>query len=221
MLFLTFFRPNENSAVLDAELEYFPKFLLHKNKQRITKIHQYLIRMRKLRKTVQPKLVTVQKKFDRREEKREKKALKAAQLSKTIENELLSRLSKGVYNGIYNFPSREYANALENVELQEEAEEERDVAYERDPDSFVNAGEFVDDDSSSGEDDDDDDDDQEGNLKRSFVEGDFYDSDASQSADDMEDLRFTSSKKKSSRKKRKPYVEIEYEDEGEIETIRR
>ncbi len=31
------------------QLEYFPKYLQHRNKQRLTKIHQMLIRMRKLR----------------------------------------------------------------------------------------------------------------------------------------------------------------------------
>lgn len=29
---------------LSEHLEYFPKFLQHRNKQRLTKIHQYLIR---------------------------------------------------------------------------------------------------------------------------------------------------------------------------------
>jgi hypothetical protein len=29
-------------------LEFFPKYLQHRNKQRLTKIHQYMIRMRKI-----------------------------------------------------------------------------------------------------------------------------------------------------------------------------
>ena len=35
--------------LVSGELEHFPKYLVHRNKQRLTKIHQMLIRMRKLK----------------------------------------------------------------------------------------------------------------------------------------------------------------------------
>lgn len=48
---------------VSKELEFFPKYLQHRNKQRLTKIHQYLIRMRKLKlKVNKPKLVGIHKK---------------------------------------------------------------------------------------------------------------------------------------------------------------
>jgi len=35
--------------LVSEQLEHFPKYLVHRNKQRLTKIHQMLIRMRKLK----------------------------------------------------------------------------------------------------------------------------------------------------------------------------
>lgn len=35
--------------IVSTQLEYFPKYLVHRNKQRLTKIHQMLIRMRRLK----------------------------------------------------------------------------------------------------------------------------------------------------------------------------
>lgn len=48
--------------VIDKRLQYWPKFATHKAKQRLTKITQYLIRMRKIRLRTKTRLVGINKK---------------------------------------------------------------------------------------------------------------------------------------------------------------
>jgi len=112
---------------LDEHLAYFPKAQIHRNKQRLTKIHQYLLRMRKLKlreiNGTKAKVSRVHRKVEQREERREKKALVAAKIESTIEKELVERLAKGTYGDIYNFPEVPYQKALESLKEKEEEEE--------------------------------------------------------------------------------------------------
>mmetsp|Transcript_6207 Transcript_6207/g.22210 ORF Transcript_6207/g.22210 Transcript_6207/m.22210 type:complete len:329 (+) Transcript_6207:256-1242(+) len=111
---------------IDSHLEYWPKFLVHKNKQRLTKITQYLIRMKRLALKVRPKLVTVPARKEKVERKREAKAEVASNVDREIEKELLSRLQSGTYQDIYNFPQRTYNKVLDEEGTQMELEEEED-----------------------------------------------------------------------------------------------
>lgn len=77
---------------LDEHLAYWPKFLVHKNKQRLTKITQYLMRMRRLQLKVRPKLVPMPARKEKQLRRKEAKAETAAQLDASIEKELLARL---------------------------------------------------------------------------------------------------------------------------------
>jgi protein MAK16 len=86
---------------VDERLIYWPKFLIHKCKQRLTRLTQVAIRMRRLAREddrLGEKVVTkLAPKVRRREETRERKAEAAAKLERSIERELLERLRSGAY----------------------------------------------------------------------------------------------------------------------------
>jgi len=108
---------------IDEHLEYWPNWLIRKAKQRLLRIQQYLIRMRRLELKVKPKLVTIKKRYERRERNREQKALVAAHLDNSIKKELLERLQKGVYGDIYNF-SKHFDEVLDEEGQEDEMEPE-------------------------------------------------------------------------------------------------
>ncbi|RKF77827.1 Protein MAK16 [Golovinomyces cichoracearum] len=88
-------------AQIDERLIYWPKFLNHKCKQRLTRLTQVGIRMRRLAKDDErlgEKMVSkLAPKIRRREDTRERKAEAAAKVERAIERELIERLRSGAY----------------------------------------------------------------------------------------------------------------------------
>ncbi|CAH1441442.1 unnamed protein product [Lactuca virosa] len=103
--------------IIDKNLMYWPQFLVHKAKQRLTKMTQMRIRMRKLALKTREKIMTTPRKEKKREAIREEKAEKAAILDKNIEKELLERLKNGTYSSeIVNAHAEAFNKFIEQFE---------------------------------------------------------------------------------------------------------
>lgn len=154
---------------IDSRLIYWPKFLIHKCKQRLTRLTQVQIRMRRLaaeEERLGEKLVPrLAPKIRHRETARERKAEAAAKLEKTIERELVERLRQGAYGdqplNVSEDIWKKVLNAMErdgegarDKDMDEgiESEDEEEVEAESDEDDLEKAVEYV---SDPGESEDD------------------------------------------------------------------
>ena len=120
---------NKALELIDQELEFDSKFQRHKCKQRLTKLHQMIIRRRRIKLNQIEKYEPIKTKFEKREKHREKRAERAANLELSIEKELLNRLKEGVYPKelqYFNVDQEEFEKALNQAEIEEEKEYEVD-----------------------------------------------------------------------------------------------
>lgn len=210
---------------IDKHLEYWPTFQIHKAKQRLTKMTQYLIRKRRIALRSKTRLVGIKKKVDRRDTAREKKAVNAAKLEASIEAELLDRLKTGAYGDIYNFAQNEYEKALDaqmedDEEMLEEEEElededEYEAQFEEESDGELVDIEDGNDDGAEEYDFDDDSDEESGS---SGGEEDINKYVQERAKRRVQSKRNMSKKSKKGRKLRNSggvRVEVEYEREDE------
>ncbi|KAG8422855.1 Belongs to the MAK16 [Metarhizium acridum] len=132
---------------IDERLIYWPKFLVHKCKQRLTRLTQVQIRMRRiaaeeerLGEKLVPKLAP---KIKHREEARERKAEAAAKLERTIERELVERLRQGAYGdqplNVSEDIWKKVLNAMER-DGQGERDEDLDEGVDSEADSEAEDG---------------------------------------------------------------------------------
>ncbi|KAI1746190.1 Mak16-domain-containing protein [Xylaria scruposa] len=154
----------EALAQIEEHLKYWPQYMIHRAKQRLTRLQQVSIRMRRLAKEearlgekLVPKLAP---KVRRREETRERKAEAAAKLERAIERELLGRLREGAYGdqplNVSEQIWKKVLNAMERegeatrdkdldngIEEEDEDEEEREEEYEMEEEEEDGAVEYV------------------------------------------------------------------------------
>ncbi|GKZ23844.1 hypothetical protein AbraIFM66951_003286 [Aspergillus brasiliensis] len=229
---------------LDERLIYWPKFLVHKCKQRLTRLTQVAIRMKKLAKederlgeTVVTKLAP---KIRRREEARERKAESAAKIERAIERELIERLRSGAYGdrplnveeGIWKKVLRglersgegerdEDLDDGEEIDLEEEEEDEEGVGQveyvsdiDEDEEDLEDIEDWIGEGSGDSSDDYDESDEEDSDEDSDEDEDDSHHSDEEEAKKPKPGFKRKRPAPQIKPRKKGPRVEIEYETEG-------
>ncbi|WKY01526.1 hypothetical protein Q1695_015492 [Nippostrongylus brasiliensis] len=232
---------NKALEQISDALLHWSEYVRQKCKARLIRIHQYLIRMRRMAiKGTQKKIIPIARKVERREKRREEKALVAAKLDKAIESELLSRLRQGTYGDIYNFRQEAFEHMLDENETEMEKELEQEVEDDEDVGRMQYVADLESSDEEEGEDIEDgagghwsppetDSEDDDWQRPQESEDDDDEEESEGEASDEppvkksKKDKKDKKKKKKEAKapkapKRRRPHVEIEYEDESELRT---
>lgn len=116
---------------IDEKLQYWNKFVVHKCKQRLTKLTEMLRRMRRLKIRGSMQFATIRQKTERRDLVRLDKAEQRANVETTIEKELLDRLKLGTYGELYDDLVNLNRKAFSKLQEEEGAEaESEEVSFD-------------------------------------------------------------------------------------------
>lgn len=97
---------------IEENLQFWDKEVIHKCKQRATKLVEYLERLQLAKEEGQMDLTVRKTKMNRREKIRALKALNSINFEKEIEDEIMSRLQAGIYG---EERKEKYQNAKEKL----------------------------------------------------------------------------------------------------------
>merc|ERR1712137_71411 len=179
---------------INKHLMYWPTNNINRCKQRLTKIRQMLVQMRRMAMREMPAPIPIKHKTEKREKRREIKAETAAKVDVAIEKELLERLKLGTYGDIYNFPRKQFDEQLGAADPDLETE----VRHE-----------FV-------EDLEDDDEEWEDSADEQIDQIEFEDEGNIPDLEDVEAYLDANSRKRL-KTFHGPHVEVEYEDEMDMD----
>jgi len=156
-----------------------------------------------MKSKIQPKLIGIRRKDERRETTRENKALIAAQLENAIKQELINRWKAGTYKEeIHNYPRQQFEEALED---QEQELEDEDISNQVETvEEFIEYNEDL----------------EDYDNEEAELDFDLEDLDEEEEEEDEDDdSDHINRKRKNSRKDKpiikKPHVSVEYEIEDQ------
>ena len=207
--------PSYNKALeqIDTELQYWPKFLVHKCKQRFTRLRQILVKRRKMKLEGSAEYKIVSHKAERREVKRLAKITKSAMIENQVKNGLMQNLKDRKYDDIYNINQKAFEKVLEAENEDEQLDEE--FAEEDYEPGYIN--DFSDE---EGEDDDNNDNSQEENNGKNSeddIDDIFNQKNKDENISDKDNDENSEDIKKNNKKTGKKRKRVKYEIEVERE----